>query len=53
MDHDVHWRQGLGAGGEETFLPRTLVYDFRGCFGALGRNNPLYDGGDGAAIQSW
>lgn len=53
VDHDVHWRQGLGAAGEETFLPRTLVYDFRGSFGALNKSNPLYDEGGEPATDAW
>ncbi|SPO02697.1 uncharacterized protein DNG_05370 [Cephalotrichum gorgonifer] len=53
VDHNVHWRQGIGAGGEETFLPRTLIYDFRGCFGALSKGNPLYDEGEDTTTNSW
>jgi hypothetical protein len=49
VDHDVHWRQGLGADGSETFLPRTVVYDLKGGFGSLRKTNALYD--DGAEPQ--
>jgi hypothetical protein len=43
IDHNVHWRQGLGADGAETFLPRTLVYDFKPNFGSLRKTNQLYE----------
>lgn len=43
VNHDVHWRQGLGADGSETFLPRTLIYDFKSSFGPLGKVNSLYE----------
>lgn len=43
MDHDVHWRGGIGADGNETFLPRTVVYDLKGGFGSLRKINALYD----------
>ncbi|KAH8169531.1 tubulin domain-containing protein [Sarocladium implicatum] len=43
VDHDVHWRPGVGADGSETFLPRTVVYDLKGGFGSLRKINALYD----------
>ncbi|KAI3397013.1 hypothetical protein diail_11340 [Diaporthe ilicicola] len=43
VDHDVHWRPGLGADGSETFMPRTVIYDLKGGFGSLKRINALYD----------
>lgn len=43
IDHDVHWRPGLGADGSETFMPRTVIYDLKGGFGSLKRINALYD----------
>lgn len=43
IDHDVHWRPGLGADGSETFMPRTVIYDLKGGFGSLRRINALYD----------
>ncbi|PKS12909.1 hypothetical protein jhhlp_000249 [Lomentospora prolificans] len=46
VDHNVHWRQGIGADGSETFLPRALIYDFRSNYGPLGRSNPLYENED-------
>lgn len=42
VDHDVHWRPGIGADGNETFLPRTVIYDLKGGFGSLRKINPLY-----------
>ncbi|EQK99327.1 Tubulin FtsZ [Ophiocordyceps sinensis CO18] len=30
VDHNVHWRAGIGHDGAETFLPRTVVYDLKG-----------------------
>ncbi|KAM0349289.1 hypothetical protein ACHAPU_003698 [Fusarium lateritium] len=43
IDHDVHWRAGLGADGSETFLPRTVIYDLKGGFGSLRKINALYE----------
>ncbi|KAL4818562.1 tubulin domain-containing protein [Aspergillus spinulosporus] len=43
VDHDVHFRPGIGADGSETFTPRTLIYDLKGAFGTLRKNNALYE----------
>lgn len=43
MDHDVHFRPGVGADGSETFTPRTLIYDLKGAFGTLRKYNALYE----------
>lgn len=43
IDHDVHFRAGVGARGEETFTPRTLIYDLKGGFGGLRKWGGLYD----------
>ncbi|KAF4456926.1 protein DML1 [Fusarium austroafricanum] len=43
IDHDVHWRAGIGADGSETFLPRTVIYDLKGGFGSLRKINALYE----------
>ncbi|KAL2399119.1 Protein dml1 [Exophiala dermatitidis] len=43
VDHDVHFRPGLGVGGVETFTPRTIIYDLKGGFGTLRKFNALYD----------
>lgn len=43
IDHDVHFRPGLGYRGEETFTPRTLIYDLKGSFGSMRKGNGLYD----------
>ncbi|KAG5928930.1 hypothetical protein E4U42_007635 [Claviceps africana] len=56
VDHNVHWRAGVGADGAETFLPRTVIYDLKGGFGSLRKMNALYDAGtevDGAAASLW
>jgi hypothetical protein len=42
VDHDIHWRAGLGADGSETFTPRTVIYDLKGGFGSLKKTNALY-----------
>ncbi|GAP93243.2 putative misato segment ii myosin-like domain-containing protein [Rosellinia necatrix] len=52
VDHDVHFRPGLGADGTETFMPRTVVYDLKGGFGTLKRLNDLYDISENAANSS-
>ncbi|PBP22710.1 misato [Diplocarpon rosae] len=43
VDHDIHFRPGLGADGSETFTPRTLIYDLKGGFGSLRKINALYE----------
>ncbi|KAK0711352.1 tubulin domain-containing protein [Lasiosphaeris hirsuta] len=55
VDHDVHWRPGVGADGAETFMPRTVIYDLKGGFGSLRKINALYadqDEGEGIASQA-
>ncbi|KAL8973915.1 MAG: hypothetical protein Q9197_001849 [Variospora fuerteventurae] len=46
IDHDVHFRPGQGPGGEDTYTPRTLIYDLKGGFGNLRKWGGLYDQGD-------
>ncbi|KAI1311000.1 tubulin domain-containing protein [Xylaria venustula] len=54
VDHDVHFRPGLGADGTETFMPRTVIYDLKGGFGTLKRLNALYDlSQDAEASSLW
>jgi hypothetical protein len=43
VDHDIHFRPGVGADGTETFTPRTVIYDLKGGFGTLRKINALYD----------
>lgn len=43
VDHDVHFRPGIGADGTETFTPRTVIYDLKGGFGSLRKINALYE----------
>lgn len=43
INHDVHFRPGLGYRGEETFTPRTLIYDTKGAFGSMKKGIGLYD----------
>ncbi|KAE8451241.1 hypothetical protein EG329_004405 [Mollisiaceae sp. DMI_Dod_QoI] len=43
VDHDIHFRPGIGADGSETFTPRTLIYDLKGGFGTLKKINALYE----------
>ncbi|KAE8150875.1 tubulin domain-containing protein [Aspergillus avenaceus] len=43
VDHDVHFRPGVGADGAETFTPRTVIYDLKGAFGTLRKYNALYE----------
>ncbi|KAJ5578683.1 uncharacterized protein N7459_007647 [Penicillium hispanicum] len=43
IDHDVHFRPGVGADGSETYTPRTVVYDLKGGFGTLRKYNALYE----------
>ncbi|KAH8894766.1 tubulin nucleotide-binding domain-like protein [Thozetella sp. PMI_491] len=46
INHDIHWRPGIGADGSETFMPRTVIYDLKGGFGSLRKINALYDAAD-------
>ncbi|KAL1963648.1 hypothetical protein VTN77DRAFT_7969 [Rasamsonia byssochlamydoides] len=43
IDHDVHFRPGIGVDGTETFTPRTIIYDLKGGFGTLRKYNALYE----------
>jgi len=52
VDHDVHFRPGLGADGNETFMPRTVIYDLKGGFGSMRKINALYDMEDDPAGSS-
>ena len=54
VDHDIHFRPGVNAKGEETYTPRTLIYDLKGGFGGLRKWGGLYDQQlslEGAAAQ--
>jgi len=42
IDHDASFRAGVGADGQDTYTPRTLIYDLKGAFGTLRRENALY-----------
>ncbi|RVX66660.1 hypothetical protein B0A52_09473 [Exophiala mesophila] len=55
VDHDVHFRAGIGADKSETFTPRTVIYDLKGGFGSLRKYNALYQiDPDPAEVQgSW
>ncbi|KAI3336762.1 tubulin nucleotide-binding domain-like protein [Xylariaceae sp. AK1471] len=52
VDHDVHFRPGLGLDGTETFMPRTVIYDLKGGFGTLKKLNALYDISQDATTSS-
>lgn len=54
VDHDISFRPGVGADGAETYTPRTLIYDLKGAFGTLRRENALYElqQNDNSAQQS-
>ncbi|KAI9660477.1 MAG: mtDNA inheritance, partitioning of the mitochondrial organelle [Bathelium mastoideum] len=42
VEHDIHFRPGIGADGSETYTPRTVIYDLKGGFGSLRKINALY-----------
>lgn len=48
MDHDIHWRLGSSPKGEETFVPRTLIYDLKTSFGPLPKISSLYEAQENA-----
>lgn len=43
VNHDVSFRSGIGADGSDTYTPRTLIYDLKGAFGTLRKENALYE----------
>ncbi|KAB5558146.1 tubulin domain-containing protein [Coniochaeta sp. 2T2.1] len=51
VNHDIHWRPGVGADGTETFMPRTVIYDLKGGFGSLRKINALYEAEDQGGQQ--
>ncbi|KAI0014135.1 tubulin domain-containing protein [Xylariaceae sp. FL0662B] len=53
IDHDVHFRPGIGADGSDTFMPRTVIYDLKGGFGTLRKINALYEIEDTAPTSLW
>lgn len=56
VDHDIHFRAGLGSDGRtETYTPRTVIYDLKGGFGTLKQRNALYDdtGDNGSHRSAW
>ncbi|KAH8909753.1 tubulin nucleotide-binding domain-like protein [Coniochaeta sp. PMI_546] len=54
VNHDIHWRPGVGVDGTETFMPRTVIYDLKGGFGSLRKINALYEVEDqGQAEGVW
>nr|POF23935.1 protein dml1 [Quercus suber] len=55
VDHDRSFRPGSGANGQETYTPRTLIYDLKGAFGTLRRENALYElqHGDSSQAGGW
>ncbi|KAL8715506.1 MAG: hypothetical protein Q9220_000842 [cf. Caloplaca sp. 1 TL-2023] len=46
IDHNVHFRAGQGPSGEDTYTPRTVIYDLKGGFGSLRKWSGLYDQDD-------
>lgn len=58
VDHDIHFRVGLGPSGEETFTPRTLIYDLKRGYGSMKRGAGLYEESEniepsGAENSTW
>lgn len=53
VDHDVHFRPGLGADGTETYMPRTVIYDLKGGFGSMRKINALYEAEGGEPTALW
>ena len=39
----MNFRPGIGADGSDTYMPRTVIYDFKGNFGTLKQRNELYE----------
>ncbi|KAI6091953.1 tubulin nucleotide-binding domain-like protein [Hypoxylon rubiginosum] len=54
IDHNVHFRPGVGSDGSETFMPRTVIYDLKGGFGTLRKINALYEiDSDASSSSLW
>ncbi|KAL1634407.1 mtDNA inheritance, partitioning of the mitochondrial organelle [Diplodia intermedia] len=53
VDHDVHFRPGIGADGSDTFMPRAVIYDLKGAFGSLRKINALYEVEDDGNAALW
>ncbi|PWN51349.1 tubulin nucleotide-binding domain-like protein [Violaceomyces palustris] len=43
VDHDVSFKAGISPSGDDTYSPRTLIFDTRQEFGSMTKINPLYD----------
>ncbi|KAK2762095.1 mtDNA inheritance, partitioning of the mitochondrial organelle [Arachnomyces sp. PD_36] len=43
VNHDIHFRPGVGIDGSETYTPRAVIYDLKGAFGSLRKHNALYE----------
>jgi hypothetical protein len=50
VNHDVLFRPGVAPDGSDTFTPRTLIYDLKGCFGSMRKINALYEAEDDRSI---
>ena len=51
VDHNIHFRPGIGTDGSETFTPRVLIYDFKNSFGTLRKLNEPYQTEDDQTRQ--
>lgn len=55
VDHDIHWRAGIGPVGEDTYTPRALIYDLKGGFGSMrvdGWDEGGNSGGEASGVES-
>ncbi|KAN0065448.1 mtDNA inheritance, partitioning of the mitochondrial organelle [Thecaphora frezii] len=43
IHHDTSFKPGQGAHGQDTYCPRTLIFETQQEFGSLRKLNPLYD----------
>lgn len=43
VNHDISFRPGIAPDGSDTYTPRALLYDLKGAFGTLRRENALYE----------
>ncbi|KAH7044656.1 tubulin domain-containing protein [Macrophomina phaseolina] len=53
VDHDVHFRPGIGADGSDTYMPRAVIYDLKGGFGSMRKINALYEPEDDGGAALW
>lgn len=53
VDHDVHFKPGIGADGADTYTPRAVIYDFKKNYGSMRKVSELYENEDDPQTNAW